>query len=408
MKKFFMYSLSILLLQGCMVSAKPYTPLLDSVGYLTTKDKPTEIPSTISESLMTLTDEMIEHFMLEQKNVFVSAPSLLLALGMTAQGAKNNTLTQMVDSLKLSGLSMDVINEGLRALQLSMIQKTGIEFHLTNSIWIRDTFKERVLESFLEANRTYYAPMIATGDFNDSAMVDAINEWVSVATRKKIKTAIDEPIHPLTQMFLINTLYFKGDWMVPFDKANTAKEMFGSHSVDMMAILEDYPYTETDSTQIIALPYKDSDVMMVIALRQDGKPTSMSHLVASLTAMQSKKVDFKMPRVHSELTLSANEFLKSIGMTDAFDSGVADFDAMATDATKTGLHIATVTQKTFLAIDEKGTEAAAMTKVEMRDESMPISDVVMHVNRPFTLMIYDPTMKVVYFAGYISDPTGGK
>ena len=67
-----------------------------------------------------------------------------------------------------------------------------------------------------------------------------------------------------------------------------------------------------------------------------------------------------------------------------------------------------MTQKTFLAIDEKGTEAAAMTKVEMRDESMPMSDVIMHVNRPFTLMIYDPSMNIVYFAGYIQDPTGGK
>lgn len=408
MKKFFIYSLSVLLLQGCMVAAKPYTPLLDGVGYLTTKDKPTDIPDTIKESLMTLTDEMINHFILEKENVFVSAPSLILALAMTAQGAKDNTLDQMMDSMKLSDLPMDVVNEGLRALQLSMIQKTGIEFHLTNSIWIRDTFKERVLASFLEANKTYYAPMIASGDFNDPAMVDAINDWVSVATRKKIKTAIDEPIHPLTQMFLINTLYFKGDWLIPFDKANTAKDMFGSHSVDMMAIVENYLYTKQDSTQYIALPYKDSDVMMVIALRQDGKPTSMSQLVASLTTMQSMKVDFKMPRVHTELTLSANEFLKSIGMTDAFDSSVANFDAMATDATKTGLHIANVTQKTFLAIDEKGTEAAAMTKVEMRDESMPMSDVIMHVNRPFTLMIYDPSMNIVYFAGYIQDPTGGK
>lgn len=408
MKKLLIVATILILFTGCVVKATPYHAHLESNGYLQSNDKPGTISTDVTQSLIQMSQIMIDEFKKENDNVFVSAPSLYLALAMTMQGAQNETLEEMKKALQVDGLTMDDLNENLKSLQLSMLQKEGIDMRLTNSIWIRDTFEERVLQSFIDVNKKYYAPMIASGDFNDQKMVDGINDWVSNATNKKIKTAIDEPIHPLTRMFLINTLYFKGDWSKPFEKFDTAKRPFLDKEVDMMAIIDSFQYTENDLGQFIALPYKDSDVIMVVALAKDNQEVTIKDLVDASKNMNPEEIDFQLPKVQSELTLSAKDFLITQGMNRAFDGSLADFDAMAQDATKTGLHIASITQKTFLAIDEKGTEAAAMTKVEMRDESMPISNVIMHVNRPFTLMIYDPTFEVVYFAGYISNPEGSK
>lgn len=406
MKKVILAASLLLLLTSCLVKATPYHTHLDSDGYLKSNETPNTISSDITQSLIDMSQLMIDDFKESKENVFVSAPSLYLALAMTMQGAQNETLEEMKQALKIDALTMDDINENLKSLQLAMTQKEGIKLHLTNSIWIRDTFEERVLQSFIDTNKAYYAPMIASGDFNDQAMVDAINDWVSNATNDKIKTAIDEPIHPLTQMFLINTLYFKGDWLTPFEKENTVKRAFLDKEVDTMAIIDSFMYIENDLGQFITLPYKDSDVIMVISLAKENQNVTINDLVDASKNMSVQKVDFQLPKVQSELTLGVKDFLKKQGMNRAFDGSLSDFDAMAEDATKTGLHIASVTQKTFLAIDEKGTEAAAMTKVEMRDESMPMSEIVMHVNRPFNLMIYDPTFDIVYFAGYISNPQG--
>ncbi len=404
MKRTILVASMLLLLTSCLVKATPYHTHLDSDGYLKSNETPSTLSSDITQSLIDMSQLMIDDFKETKDNVFVSAPSLYLALAMTMQGAQNETLEEMKKALMVDALTMDDINENLRSLQLAMIQKEGIKLHLTNSIWIRDIFEERVLQSFIDANKMYYAPMIASGDFNDQAMVDAINDWVSNATNDKIKTAIDEAIDPLTQMFLINTLYFKGDWLIPFEKENTVKRAFLDKEVDTMAIIDSFKYTENDLGQFITLPYKDSDVIMVISLAKEDQNVTINDLVNASKNMSIQEVDFQLPKVQSELTLSAKDFLKKQGMNRAFEGSLSDFDAMAKDATKTGLHIASVTQKTFLAIDEKGTEAAAMTKVEMRDESVKMSEIVMHVNRPFTLMIYDPTFEIVYFAGYISNP----
>src|SRR5690554_436492 len=279
MKKLISFASLLLLLTGCLVKATPYHTHLDSNGYLTSNEKPDAISEDLTQSLINMSQIMIDEFKESKDNVFVSAPSLYLALGMTMQGAQNETLEEIQKALQVDSLTMDSLNENMRSLQLSMIQKEGIKLHLTNSIWIRDTFEERVLDSFIDVNKEFYAPMIATGDFNDSAMVDAINNWVSTATNKKIKTAIDEPIHPLTQMFLINTLYFKGDWLVPFEKENTVKRAFLDQEVDTMAIIDSFLYTENELGQFITLPYKDSDVVMVISLAKDDQQVTINDLV---------------------------------------------------------------------------------------------------------------------------------
>ena len=404
MKKTILILSCLLLFTGCTLQPKAYTPLLDSKGYLSSKEVPTSIDQTIANATVSLSDAMINSFNDQQQNVFVSAPSLMLALAMTATGAIDETQDEMLAALHLDGLSLETMHQHLKDMQLSMINQQGIKLHLTNSIWIRDTFKERVLTSFLDTNKEYYAPMIATGDFNSQKMVDDINHWVSDATNEKIKTAIDEPIHPLTQMFLINTLYFKGDWLIPFEKEMTIKRPFLNQEVDTMAILDRFDYGENQYGQFIALPYKDSELKMIVGLPKENGSLSISDLLSASKTMSNVSVDLQMPKVQIELTMKLKDYLIDQGMIAAFDSSLANFNNMATDATKTGLHVADVTQKTFLAIDEKGTEAAAMTKVEMRNESMPMSDAVMHINRPFTLMIVDPNFDIVYFAGVINNP----
>jgi len=407
MKKIVTFIFALTLFSACSISAAPYTPLFDSLGYLVTKDKIIQLAPSVASANNQLAFDMFNYLKQTDDTIFFSPTSMMLALGMTLNGADNQTATQMFSTLHFPTATLDEFNEGMRSLQLSLIQRDLVTMQMTNSIWMRDTFTTRVIEDFLVRNQTNFGAMIASGDFNDEKMVDAINAWVSKHTQKRIKTAIDEPIHPLTVMFLINTIYFKADWKTPFEKTNTFKDTFFNTQtvqVDMMSIIEDFPYMENDDFQMISLPYKDESLSMIVILPKSDNTLTLGSFMEAISQLDEVHVDLKMPKVKIEKEIAGVPLLQQLGMIDAFNSNLADFTKMAADAKETGLHIADVVQKTFLQIDEKGTEAAAMTKVEMRDESMPMSDVVMHVNRPYYVVIYDSIHQVISFMGFISNP----
>ena len=210
-------------------------------------------------------------------------------------------------------------------------------------------------------------------------------------------------------MFLINTIYFKADWQVKFDPQVTTDDSF--HTVDktktvkMMNKIDNLGYIEDDMIQGVMLPYNDGKTSMIILLPKDADKVNLSNLDEWINKMKNNKVsvNLKMPRVKVEYETSLEEPLSKLGMPNSF-TGLADFSKMADKAQEHGLHIADVTHKSFLAIDEKGTEAAAMTKVEMKVESAPQADYIMHVNRPFVLGIIDNDSESLLFLGRIVNP----
>lgn len=408
MKKPFLILFSVIMIAGCSTKAV-FTPLSDSPGYLLDKDKVTQLSTKVAFANNQLAIDMIDILKKSEENVFISPSSMMIALGMTLNGAANNTLKEMVNTLHMGDGSLEEFNDALRAVQLVLLNRQDSTLNMTNSIWIRDTFEERVLPSFIQRNKQYYGAMVAVGDFNDPQLTKDINTWVSDATNKRIPTAIDEPIDPNTVMFLINTLYFKADWKTEFDKAETRKQKFyglANKEVDMMSALLTLGYTDVDGKQVVLLPYKDPQLtMMVILDDEDGNYTVDQLLQWAQQAQENpKSVLLNLPKVQIETKVDGKKLLQQLGMVDAFEPYIADFTEMASDALLTGLHIADVTQKTFLAIGEKGTEAAAMTKVEMRDESAPMADVEMVVDRPFTIVILDTQHSLISFMGYIQNP----
>jgi serine protease inhibitor len=408
MKKIFLTFFAVIMIAGCSTKAV-FTPLYDSPGYLLDKDKVTQLSFDVASANNQLAIDMIDILKKTEDNVFISPSSMMIALGMTLNGAANNTLVEMLETLHMADLSLEEFNDALRAIQLVLINRQDSTLNMTNSIWIRDRFEERVLPTFIERNKKYYGAMVAVGDFDDPQLSKDINRWVSDATNKRIPSAIDEPIDPNTVMFLINTLYFKADWATEFDKAETYKRMFygkANKEVDMMSAVLTLGYSNVEGKQVVLLPYKDPDLtMMVILDENDGTYTADQLIQLAQQAQDNpKSVLLNLPKVQIETKVDGKKLLQQLGMVDAFEPYIADFSEMAQDALMTGLHIADVTQKTFLAIGEKGTEAAAMTKVEMRDESAPSYDELMIVDKPFTIVILDTRHSLISFMGYIQNP----
>jgi serine protease inhibitor len=407
MKKGLILISCLLMLTGCFFYKVDY--IASSPGHLTSVRKITKLDDRMPKLLNDFAINLYEELYEADKNLFISPASIYLALGMTYNGANGDTALEMAKVLGIEDMSLTDFNELSRDLQYLMLGYEKTKFELANSIWIRDTYEELVKDDFLDRNKEYYGAMISAIDFDDPKAKDTINYWVNKNTKGRIKKAIEEPIHPLTVMFLINTIYFKADWQVKFDPQVTTDDSF--HTVDktktvkMMNKIDNLGYIEDDMIQGVMLPYNDGKTSMIILLPKDADKVNLSNLDEWINKMKNNKVsvNLKMPRVKVEYEISLEEPLSKLGMPNSF-TGLADFSKMADKAQEHGLHIADVTHKSFLAIDEKGTEAAAMTKVEMKVESAPQADYIMHVNRPFVLGIIDNDSESLLFLGRIVNP----
>jgi serpin B len=343
-------------------------------------------------------------------NIFISPLSASMALGMTLNGAAGTTYEAMRGTLGFGDLSNEAINESYRNLiDLLTALDPRVTFGLGNSIWYREGFP--VEQGFLDTTRQYFDAEIAALDFSDPASVDVINGWVSDKTNGKIEEIIDPPIHPLTVMFLINAIYFYGTWTYEFDPAETEQAPFhrpdgATVPVMLMAQETDLEYVVTDHYQAVDLPYGGEAYSMTVVLPHEG--VSIDSLVAELdenswdALLDGARVtglELHLPRFKLEYEKVLNDVLKALGMEIAF-GGAADFSRIAPDR---DLYISRVKQKTFVEVDEEGTEAAAVTVVEMRETSIPSGPPVMHVDRPFVFAIRERYSGTIIFVGKIVD-----
>ncbi|MGF1671887.1 MAG: serpin family protein, partial [Balneolaceae bacterium] len=158
----------------------------------------------------------------EGENVFISPLSISFALGMALNGAQNETFDAMRDALSFNDMNLDNINEGYRSLiELLSALDPEVQFKIANSIWSREGFQ--VKEDFIERLETYFDASFRELDFNDPESIDIINKWINENTNELIEKILEEPIPEETVMFLINALFFKGDWMNQFDPEDTVK-----------------------------------------------------------------------------------------------------------------------------------------------------------------------------------------
>ncbi|MDD2490167.1 MAG: serpin family protein [Bacilli bacterium] len=401
----------LLLLNAC--GFKPRMSTLHSTpGHLTNIKPVKQLNDQSMIKLNNFAFKLYDELYKEHENMFISPVSIYLALGMTYNGAGGNTALEMGKVLEADNISLEQFNKLNRDLQYLILGYEKSKIELANSIWIRDTYEQKVKVNFLNQNKTYYGAMVSGLDFNNPKAKDTINNWVQKNTKKRIKEAITGEIDPSTIMFLINTIYFKADWLNPFIANDTSEQEFhtpnGIKTVKMMNKIDKIGYTEDKLLKAVLLPYKDNKTSMFIILPNNefNSINLNSNMISELIKQMKNNqvnVNLRMPKVKIEYDTLLKKPLMDLGMVDAWN-GDADFSKMADDAIVDGIHIEDVTHKTFLAIDEKGTEAAAMTKVEMRLTSDRLVDYEMNINRPFILGVIDNDSEAILFLGNIMEP----
>jgi len=346
------------------------------------------------------------------KDVFISPLSISMALGMTLNGADSATYEAMIQTLEFSGLSNDEINGAyLSLIELLLNLDDKVLFEIANSIWYRDDFS--VEQLFIKTNQTYFDATILPRDFTDPATITAINDWVAEKTHYKITEIIDQ-IDPLTVMFLINALYFKGTWTYEFDKKLTTEAPFftpdgSQHNCQLMQITSDFEYYQDERVQIIDLPYGNGQFSMTILLprRDIDLSTFISTLEESrwteyLGSLRKAEVLLETPKFKMEYKIKLNDVLSAMGMSVAFDPGRANFSRINPDVQ---LFISQVLHKTFVQVDEEGTEAAAVTVVEVGYTSVdPPDGYYMRVDRPFMFVLRERQSGTLLFMGKVSQP----
>lgn len=338
-------------------------------------------------------------------NLFISPLSMSSVLTMAYIGAGSTTRQEMGEALGFGDLEESKINSGFKVL-LKYLESADkkVELNISNSIWIREGTK--IKKDFLAKNEKYFNAKASLLDFSDSAAADIINKWISDATKGKIDKMIEPPIHPQTVMYLINAIYFKGQWAAKFNERNTSDETFTAfdgtkQKVRMMNRKGKIDYAEGADYTAVRLPYGEGKISMYVVLPDEG--VGIDGFIAGMTSDKWNEIrggmspiidlTLKMPKFKIEYGIKdICDSLKALGMVEAF-TGLADFSGMGDN-----LYIDKVLHKAVVEVNEEGSEAAAATVGEMRVTSIS-EPLVFVADRPFMFAIADDATGSILFMG---------
>ncbi|MFN3850890.1 MAG: serpin family protein [Spirosomataceae bacterium] len=345
----------------------------------------------------------------KSKNHFVSPLSLHVALGMLLNGADTKTKDEIQ---KVLGVSSNITeaNKIYKDLMESLPNADPkVVNTIANSVWHDKAFK--VEQAYLNDLQNYFKAKVSAEDFANPATVNKINQWASDNTNAKIQKVL-EKIEPSHVMFLLNALYFKGDWKVPFDPQNTRDEEFLNLSgrpknVKMMSMTNNVKYASRNGYHAIELPYGSGNYTMTIMMPQQSVSSlSPDAIIDKLTlnewkelnkAMTEQKIIIGLPKFTIEYETNLNNALQKMGMPTAF-SNQADLSKISPPAGK--VKVGFVKQNTYVSVDEKGTEAAAVTTIGIELTSVQIRPEFI-CNRPFVFVISEKQSNTVLFAGKV-------
>ncbi|WP_339227447.1 serpin family protein [Oceanobacillus sp. FSL K6-2867] len=355
----------------------------------------------------------------EDGNLFISPTSLFMALSMIYNGAEGQTKEEIAKVLQAEGIDEQELNQA-NASHISLLHKHSeqIELNIANSIWLNNDYQFQ--GAFAENNKDYFNAELEEMDITDAKSPAKINNWVKQATNDKIEDIIEAPLDPNLVAVLINAIYFDGNWTYEFDEQQTENRPFNlpdgtKKDVPLMSLKENLAYLENEEFQAVSLPYgEDESMSMNVFLPKEN--TSLADFQSQLTnknwnvwksEFQKKEGTILLPTFQLEYEAVLNDTLNQLGMADAFNEEKANFSKMI--ETDDPLWISQIKQKTFIDVNEKGTEAAAATSVEMETTSAPVNEPFhMEVNRPFFIAITDDETGTILFMGLIANPQEGK
>jgi serine protease inhibitor len=342
-------------------------------------------------------------------NIFISPLSISTVLTMTYNGAGSTTKEAMAEALNYKDIELETINTGYKNL-LTYLKNVDskVQLNISNSVWFRKG--EAINEDFLARNKENFDAQISKIDFQDPKAADTINGWIDKSTKGKIDKMVDSPISPHVVMYLINAIYFKGQWTKQFDKKLTFDGTFVTANgkqkeVKMMSRKDDVEYGEIDNVKVVKLPYGKEKISMYCILPEECVNINdyinqfdvrkWNELKDSLS--KTGDVILQIPRFKIEYGIkNLNDSLTALGMGEAFSQS-ADFSGI-----REGIFISRVLHKAVIEVNEEGSEAAAVTVVEMM-EAAALEPARFIADRPFIFIIADDETGTIIFMGKLMD-----
>ncbi len=397
-----------LALTGCVESSDPPSDLMENINA-----RVVNAPPDCASGAQAVTDfgvRLMQNSFESGRNLLISPLSVLCALAMTANGAKEQTRAQMEEAF---GLSLDELNSYLRWYAASLPQGEDYSLRLANSIWLNDDLRFKPEQDFLQRNADFYGADIYTVPFDASAR-DAVNDWVADKTDGMIEEILDQ-IPEDTMLYLINALAFDAKWASVYETHDVrdgvfTKEDGAEQDVELMYATENRYLTDELATGFIKY-YEDRSYAFVALLPREG--VTVEEYIASLTGerlrslldnVQNTVVITAIPKFEAEYSIELSQVLKDMGMTDAFDRRNADFSGLGRSADG-NIFISRVLHKTYISVGEQGTKAGAATVVEMPDATgvQPDKRQEVILDRPFVYLLADCENSVAFFVGAVMD-----
>ena len=347
------------------------------------------------------------------QNVFLSPANVAIALAMTANGARGETLQSMLSALNLNTLDLETVNSNFAALQALLVRdEPGATIAIANALWARAGVAFNA--DFLQRTQGFYDARIEALDFDQPDAPKTINEWVRRQTNDKIP-AVVERIPEETILLLMSAIYFNGKWETPFNPEFTQDRPFyllngTTKELPTMYRSDDFEYLKGNGFQAVRLPYAGGGVRMVIILPDADRTLTQLMDQLSIENWESWREQFSvkegqlyLPRFTTRYDKQLNQALSAMGMTEAFDDGRSDFSGMR--PVPPALFVSQVRHVAYVDVNEAGTEAAAVTSVEMGITSaMPTETFLMQVDRPFFFAIEETSTGSILFTGLITEP----
>ena len=406
---------------GPYLSLEPSQPIATggaSEQDATPAPRPSPAPLSYESSVNAFAFDLYRAFSADEKeagkNLFFSPISVHTAFSVLYEGARGNTAQQLLEVFRFEP------DRGAR--HEAVASATGLlnrgdghsELSLASALWQAEWFEP--YDSYLEAARGAYGATVDTVDFTDKDdAVPKINAWASDNTHGKIKDAISQnDVSGNTAMVMINAIYFKGTWTTTFPDGSTRASTFTREDgspvlADFMEVTAWFAYATYDGYQVLRMPYEGDRLSMLVVLpdEADGlgrlaEGLSATALDGWITGMEHREVRVVMPKFEARTDYDLKSTLMSMGVTDAF-GGSADLTGIAEEGGKGGLYVDKAFHSAYVAVDEKGTEAAATTAFAVAIEEPPPTPTFV-ADRPFLFVIHDSETGAMLFMGRLADP----
>jgi serpin B len=347
----------------------------------------------------------------EPTNAMISPLSVSLALAMVYNGTEGNAKTQIEQMLHKANLSPEDINQSYKDLVAALISHDPkVELSISNAIFYRNSFT--IKDNFITTNQNYYQAEVSGLDFTKTdETLNTVNNWVNTKTKGKIDKII-EKVKPEDVMYLLNAIYFNGQWTYSFDTQKTVDLNFTKEDktviqVPTMTIKKPFNYYNNSNFDLLEIPYGTGKYSMLIFLpKSDKKTDDIISLMTSenvnnwIPQMTEQNKEVFLPKFEFKFDDSLKDALAALGMTDAFDAAKANLSGISDDDK---LVVSEVIHKTYIKVDERGTEAAAVTGITIGATAIG-PDNSFRADHPFVFAIREKDTQSILFIGKVMDP----